>query len=126
MEVKVTPKQQGLVVGVAAVAVTKLIAIFLPPLDLGESLPFLGCVLYSCAVIGTISTWSYKLAAKIPSEEGIPKHVQAVFISVLFMAGFFPLTSIHPFWVEVSAKLLYMWSAMYLIYRWNNHGPSAA
>ena len=93
------PKYQGLLVGFAATVITRAIVIFLPPVP--RNIMLLGCTLYGCSVAWGVLRWSYRLAARLPREEGIPGHMQGVLIGCLVSTGIFTMNSvnIHPSWL---------------------------
>src|SRR5690349_17572143 len=98
METEMDPKYQGLFVGFASTVITRLIVIFLPPVH--RDVLLFGCALYGCGVAWGILRWSYRLAARLPREEGIPGHMQGVLIGCLVSTGIFTINSInvHPSW----------------------------
>lgn len=120
-----TPRQQGVFIGLTAAGVTGMIALLLPPLP--SNLLFLGCALYGCGLAWAILRWSYRLASNLPLEEGIPKHLQGVLLGVLFLAGSTTIANleIHPSWVKFLVELGYLLAASQGVMRWNAHKPRA-
>src|SRR4051812_23463177 len=126
MEVEMTPRQQGVLIGIAAASVTGMIATLLPPLP--SNVLFLGWVLYGCAVAWAILRWSYGLASRMPLEEGLPRHLQGVFIGILFLTGSIAIAGfeLRPYWVKFLVGLSYLLAASGGIMYWNSHKPPEA
>lgn len=84
--------------------------------------------MYGCALAWTILRWSYRVASRLPREEGIPKHLQGVFVGILFLTGSMTIASfeLHPRSASLLVGLIYLLAAAQGIMRWNGRRPSGA
>lgn len=121
-----TPRQQGVFFGFAAAAATRMIAILLPPLPSNVLFPL--WILYACALAWAIVRWSYRLASRAPLETGPPKHLQGVFVGILFLTGSIVISGfeLRPRWVSALVGLGYLLAASLGIVYWNGQSRTEA
>jgi hypothetical protein len=123
MEDKMAPKYQGLLIGFAITVVTRLIVILLPSIPSNALL--LGGAAYGCGAAWWILRWSYRLANRLPREEGIPAHMRGVLIGCLVSTGIFTINSvsINPPWLNYLVGGICNASAALGVLYWTRRKP---